>query len=106
MLSQQNEVNHLIVQPECPVDLYPICLGSWGGRSWVGDHIFEGMGMGFNKKPWVSAIMGMVRHQSLIGDAEEDNWLISRLHAQCIICNNNSGSVQPFICRYLLQNSV
>ena len=56
MLSKQNEVNHLIFQPEFPVYLYPIYLSSWGGRSWVGDHIFKGMGMGFNKKPWVSAI--------------------------------------------------
>ena len=89
IFSKQNEVNHLIFQPECPVYLYPICLISWGGRSWVGDHIFKGMGMGFNKKPRVSAIMGMVIHQYLMGDAEGDNWLICRLHAQCIISNNN-----------------
>ena len=106
MLSKQNEVNHLIFQPECPVYLYPICLSSWGGRSWVGDHIFKGMGMGFNKKSWVSAIMGMVRHQLLMGDGEGGNWLICRLHAQCIISNNNSGSVGPFICCYLLQHNV
>ena len=89
MLSKQNEVNHLIFQPECPVYLYPICLSSWGGWSWVGNHIFKGMGMGFNKKSWVPAIMGVVRHQPLMGDGEGDNRLICRLHAQCIISNNN-----------------
>ena len=72
----------------------------------MGDHIFKGMGMGFNKKSCVSAIMGMVRHQPLMGDGEGDNGLICRLHAQCIISNNNSGSVRPFICCYLLQNNV
>ena len=167
MLSKQNEVNHLIFQPEFPVYLYPICLSSWGGRSWVGDHIFKGMGMGFNKKPRVSAIghfrvlpglciktrlgaqlflwkwvlfawewkiisiskvehltsfwyrgpgelggtrkwpiMGMVRHQPLMGDGEGDNWLICRLPAQRIISNNNSGSVRSFICSCLLQNNL
>ena len=39
----------------------------------MGDHIFKGMGMCFNKKSRVSAIIGMVRHQSLMGDAEGDN---------------------------------
>ena len=67
----------------------PHMSGQLRGRSWVGDHIFKGMGMGFNKKSWVSAIMGMVRHQPLMGDGEGDNWLICRLHAQCIISNNN-----------------
>jgi len=35
-----------------------------------------------------------------------DNWLISRLHAQCMISNNNcnnSGSLRRCVCRYFLQ---
>ena len=39
----------------------------------MGDHIFKGMGMGFNEKSCISAIMGMVGHQSLVGVGEGDN---------------------------------
>ena len=62
--SKLNEVNHLIFQLEFPVYLYAVCLSSWGGRRWVGDHIFRGMGMGLYRRLYAWAAEGRSKRKA------------------------------------------